>query len=287
MFERTFFMPIFLNFLQEDAPSLVGYYAYYVIFIIILYFLFQVFENWYAEKYHRPLFRDILVFRTISDEQEAILKHHFTFYRDLSVKHKKQFRHRVAVFIEDKEFIGKEGIAVTTEMKTLVAAMGCMLSFGRKKYLYGILYTIIIFPDEFYSAANDAYHKGEFNPKGKVLVLSWKHFKEGYEIDNDNFNLGLHEFMHAMHLEAKVGKDLDASRFMKHFRNIMRQLDDEDLKKTLDETRFFRAYAFTNQYEFMAVLTEYFFESPKELKQHFPIVYDHVNKALNMQLVGF
>ena len=273
--------------IPEDASSLVGYYSYYVIFFIILYFLFQVFENWYAEKYHRPLFRNILVFRTLSKAQETILKSQFAFYNTLSKKHKKQFRHRVATFINDKEFVGREGTEITIEMQTLVAAIGCMLSFGRKKYLYGILDTVIIFPKEFYSAVNDAYHKGEFNPSGKTLVLSWKHFKEGYQIDNDNYNLGLHEFMHAMHLEAKVGMDLDASRFMRHFQLIMRQLGDEELKKTLDNTKFFRAYAFTNQYEFMAVLTEYFFESPKELKQHFPVVYDHVNKALNLQVAGF
>ena len=273
--------------IPEDASSLVGYYSYYVIFFIILYFLFQVFENWYAEKYHRPLFRNILVFRTLSKAQETILKSQFAFYNTLSKKHKKQFRHRVATFINDKEFVGREGTEITIEMQTLVAAIGCMLSFGRKKYLYGILDTVIIFPKEFYSAVNDAYHKGEFNPSGKALVLSWKHFKEGYQIDNDNYNLGLHEFMHAMHLEAKVGMDLDASRFMRHFQLIMRQLGDEELKKTLDNTKFFRAYAFTNQYEFMAVLTEYFFESPKELKQHFPVVYDHVNKALNLQVAGF
>jgi Mlc titration factor MtfA (ptsG expression regulator) len=273
--------------IPEDASSLVGYYSYYVIFFIILYFLFQVFENWYAEKYHRPLFRNILVFRTLSKAQETILKSQCTFYNTLSKKHKKQFRHRVATFINDKEFVGREGTEITIEMQTLVAAIACMLSFGRKKYLYGILDTVIIFPKEFYSAVNDAYHKGEFNPRGKALVLSWKHFKEGYQIDNDNYNLGLHEFMHAMHLEAKVGMDLDASRFMRHFQLIMRQLGDEELKKTLDNTKFFRAYAFTNQYEFMAVLTEYFFESPKELKQHFPVVYDHVNKALNLQVAGF
>jgi Mlc titration factor MtfA (ptsG expression regulator) len=273
--------------IPEDASSLVGYYSYYVIFIIILYFLFQVFENWYAEKYHRPLFRNILVFRTLSNAQETILKSQFTFYNTLSKKHKKQFRHRVATFINDKNFVGREGTKITIEMQTLVAAIGCMLSFGRKKYLYGILDTVIIFPKEFYSAVNDAYHKGEFNPRGKALVLSWKHFKEGYQIDNDNYNLGLHEFMHAMHLEAKGGMELDASRFMRHFQHIMRQLSDEELKKTLDNTKFFRAYAFTNQYEFMAVLTEYFFESPKELKQYFPVVYDHVNKALNLQVAGF
>lgn len=280
-------MLLLLYFFQQSPPPVIAYYVYCVVFLVIIYFLFQIFENWYAERYDRPLYRDLLVYKSLNADQIKILKNEFVFYNTLSKKQQKQFRHRVANFINDKDFIGKEGLVITTEVKVLIAAMGCMLSFGRKKYLYGILDTIIVFPDEFYNATNDAYHKGEFNPKGKVMVLSWKDFKEGYQIDNDNFNLGLHEFMHAMHLEAKVGKDLDAFRFMKHFNLIMRQLSDENLKKTLDKTRFFRAYAFTNQYEFMSVLTEYFFESPKDLKQLFPVVYDHVNKALNMREFGY
>lgn len=280
-------MQLFHTLLQQEPLPEIAYYTLYLLLFAVLYVLFLVFENWYAVKFDKPLFRDFFVYKSLSKEQEALLKDEFVFYNQLSIKHQKQFRHRIAAFIEDKEFIGREGLEITTDMKTLIAAVACMLSFGRKKYLYGILNTIIVFPEEFYSTNNEAYHKGEFNPKRRVLVLSWKDFKEGYQIDNDNFNLGLHEFMHAMHLEAKVGKDLDASRFMKHFKLIIKRLSDEHLKKTLYETRFFRAYAFTNQYEFMAVLTEYFFESPKEFKALFPVVYSHVNKAINMQIAGF
>jgi len=280
-------MQLLYSLLQQEPLPVIAYYTLCLLLFAVIYVLFLVFENWYSVKFDKPLFRNLFVFRSISKEQEVLLDNDFVFYNKLSKKHKKQFRHRVATFINNKEFIGREGQQISVKMKTLIAAVACMLSFGRKKYLYSILNTIIVFPDEFYSTNNEAYHKGEFNPKGKVLVLSWKDFKEGYQIDNDNFNLGLHEFMHAMHLEAKVGRDLDASRFMKHFKLIMKRLNNDQLKKTLDETRFFRTYAFTNQYEFMAVLTEYFFESPKEFKEHFPLVYDHVNKAINMQIAGF
>src|SRR5690606_15720152 len=99
--------------------------------------------------------------------------------------------------------------------------VACMLSFGRKNYLYGLVESVLIYPQEFYSTANDAYHKGEFNPRHRVLALSWKDFEHGYEITNDNLNLGIHEFMHAMQLEAKTSKDVDSSRFNKHFKNIL------------------------------------------------------------------
>lgn len=280
-------MPHFLLVLQ-DQPSIFENISDYLIFIIIgAYFGLKFLRKWFILTYDRPLYRHILVYKTVSKAQESILEKEFSFYNKLSEKHKKQFRHRVSAFIDDKEFVGREGVMVTLEMQTIIAATACMLSFGRKKYLYHLIKTIIIYPAEFYSANNDAYHKGEFNPKLKVLVLSWKDFKEGYEIDNDNFNLGLHEFMHAMHLGTRANKNADSIRFKKHFKLIMKRLENEELRKTLDDTKFFRAYAFTNKFEFMAVLTEYFFESPEELKTLFPVLYNHVNKALNMQVAGF
>ena len=139
----------------------------------------------------------------------------------------------------------------------------------------------------FYSNLNESYHKGEFNPREKALVLSWKDFEQGYQITNDNLNLGIHEFMHAMQLEAKRSRDIDATRFTKQFQNILKRLTHQEVKDKLDETRFFREYAFTNQYEFMAVLAEYFFESPKDLKEHFPEIYTATQKMLNFRFAGY
>ena len=280
-------MSLYLTIIKEESFQEMDTSGYYFLILVGLYFFLKVLRKWYITSYNRPLFRHYLVFRTISAAQETILKSKFSFYDSLTEKLKKQFRHRVATFIKYKDFVSRDGAEVTAEVETLVAATACMLSFGRKEYLYDLIETIIIYPGEFYSANNDAYHKGEFNPRLKVLVLSWKDFKQGYEIDNDNFNLGLHEFMHAMHLGTRASKNSDSVRFKKHFQLILKQLENKELKNTLDETKFFRAYAFTNQFEFMAVLAEYFFESPEELKTHFPVLYDHVNKALNMQVAGF
>ena len=274
--------------LQPDVNiSWMAPYAYSIVLLGFSLLLFKVFENWYASTYNRPLYRHYLIFRKLSKSQLEILENDFIFYKKLSEKHKKQFEHRVVTFISEKKFVGRDGLAVTERMQVLIAAVGCMLSFGRKNYEYSLIEFILIYPKEFYSAINDDFHKGEFNPRERALVLSWKDFEDGYKITDDNLNLGIHEFMHAMQLEAMQSKDVDASRFSKQFQNILLQLTNLELKEKLDETRFFRAYAFTNQYEFMAVLAEYFIESPKDFKTHFPKLYSHTQKLLNFRFAGY
>jgi len=271
----------------DDNAAWLAPYAYAIVFLGFAFFLFRVFENWYANAYDKPLYRHYFVFRKLSSTQISILENDFSFYSLLSDKEKRQFRHRVSTFISEKEFIGREGILVTERMKVLISAVGCMLSFGRRNYDYGLIEHILIYPDEFYSKINNAMHKGEFNPYGKALVLSWKDFEEGYQITNDNRNLGIHEFMHAMQLEARKSRDLDSTRFAKQFQNILMQLTHKEVKDKLDETKYFRAYAFTNQYEFMAVLAEYFIESPKDFKSHFPMLYTYTQKLLNFRFAGY
>ena len=146
----------------------------------------------------------------------SILEKEFHFYNLLTKREKRQFQHRIAVFISEKKFVGRDGLEMTERIKTLIAAVGCMLSFGRKNYEYGLINYIIVYPDEFFSKLNESYHRGEFNPREKALVLSWKHFEHGYQISDDNLNLGIHEFMHAMQLEAKKSGDLDkAEKYLK------------------------------------------------------------------------
>lgn len=273
--------------LQESETAWLAPYAYTIVLLGFAFFLFRVFENWYAGKFSKPLIRHYLSYRKLSYPRQLVLEKELRFYNQLSPKHKIQFQHRVATFIKEKNFVGRQGLEVTDRMKTLIAGIGCMLSFGRKNYLYSLIEHILLYPSEFYSTVNDAEHKGEFNPRERAMVLSWADFEKGYEIDNDNINLGIHEFMHAMQLEAKKSRDLDSNRFQTEFQNILKRLTHQEVKDTLDKTRFFRAYAFTNEFEFMAVLAEYFIESPEEFQSHFPQLFEHMRKLLNFRFAGY
>ena len=143
----------------------------------------------------------------------------------------------------------------------LIASLACMLSFSRKKLWIcaGGLYPGI--SREFYSAINDRYHKGEFNPREKALVLSWKDFEEGYQITNDKRNLGIHEFMHAMQLESKSSRiwiPIVLQTVPKH----PKAFDPSWNQGKVGGYPIFREYAFTNQYEFMAVWQNIFWGAP-------------------------
>jgi len=77
--------------------------------------------------------------------------------------------------------------------------MAIQLSFGLKNYLYPLFHTIIIYPKAYKSTITNKMHQGESNPKLGVLIFSWESFNEGIRIENDNLNLGLHEFTHGLH----------------------------------------------------------------------------------------
>lgn len=276
--------------LQPEVEVPIPGFIYYAIVLILIWsalLVFNLFEIFYSNIYNRPFFRNLFIYKKLSKDELLILQNHFSFYNLLSKKQQSQFEHRVASFLSKKQFYGRDNNLITDKTKVTIAALGCMLSFGRRNYKYKLIRSILVYPDAFYSTNNQAYHNGEFNPKLKVLALSQKAFEEGYEITNDNMNLGIHEFMHAMHAEAKVGSDVDSHRFNKQFKKIITHLQNPEVREKLDNTRFFRAYAFENEFEFMAVLAEYFIESPEELKQNFPQLYMDIKNMLGFHFLDY
>ncbi|MFT6097075.1 MAG: Mlc titration factor MtfA (ptsG expression regulator) [Nonlabens sp.] len=224
-------------------------------------------------------YRQLFSYRKLNLSRKQVLET-YPFYTYLSNAYKKQFEHRVAAFIADKDFKNRYKGAVTDEQVVLISCVACRLNFGRRNYLNSMLQTVLLFPEAFMSPTNKALHKGEFNPLAKVLAISWKDFKEGMDITTDNLHLGIHEFTHVMHFESDHSSGIDAARFKKFTNKILKELMKPEVRSKLDTTRFFRNYAFTNQYEFMAVLSEYYFESNADFKNEFPLIYDHFTKAL-------
>jgi len=250
---------------------------------------FKMVEMIYVMRKGKPLFvHKYLFLRKLTLKQNSILKNHFHFYNKLTKKQQGYFEHRVASFIKDKDFIGREGLLITDEIKVLISATAIMLTFGFRDFYIGLLNKIIIYPDAFYSNINKQYHKGEFNPKLRTIVLSWQDFKEGYDVVNDNLNLGIHEFTHAIHLNGMKERDVSSNIFQDGFKELTNLLSSNELmKKKLIDSKYFREYAYTNQYEFIAVLIETFIETPSEFRSQFPQVYNKVKQMLNFDFAGY
>lgn len=272
--------------LMDTFVALVTFLVLALLGSMFLVFVFGVIiEPAYMIAFNKPVYVHFYLFRKeLPPQQEAVLRSNFKFYRNLSPQRKGYFRHRVHNFIANYTFLGRHGLEVTDEMKLMIAGTSTMLTFGMRSYLPTVFEGIIIYPDIFESRNGD-YHKGEFNPAAKAIVFSWKHFREGLEFDNDNLNLGLHEFAHALHFDslAKRRPGSSAVIYSDTFNEIMESLALPANRQRLLDADYFRDYAYTNQFEFIAVILEYFFETPQEFRQKLPGLYKQVRKMINFR----
>jgi len=256
--------------------------------VFLCFLLVKVIDGISVNWYGKPLWVHFYLFKkTLTSSQKRILRNEFSFYRRLNAKEQSHFEHRVATFIKNKSFIGRDDLVVIERQKILITATATMLTFGMRKYQLPIIEKILLYPDVFYSTINDKYHKGEFNPKFKALVLSWKHFEEGYSTKEDKINLGIHEFTHAIHFNSLRYKGSSGKLFLNGFNDVQRLLLNKRIKEDLRDSGYFREYAFTNKFEFLAVLLESFIESPVEFKQRFPMIYKNIQQMFNFRFTGY
>jgi len=208
-----------------------------------------------------------------------LLKQKNSYFRNLSPDAQEVFVDRLFKFMADKKFIGREGLVITDEIKVLISAAAIQLTFGLKDYMISHLYAINVFPRIFFSKYLNANLKG-LNTQSGVLSLSWNDFKEGFAVEDDKINLGLHELAHALYIDLDEEGNYD-----EHFSAYFEKWEDVAMKDYLElkekKTTFLRGYGGTNMHEFFAVCVEHFFEAPKEFKKQLPHLYNYLMLMLN------
>ena len=252
---------------------LFGFIAFLILGIfrdLVVYFFME------AKSYASPYF--------FSERHISFLDKNFKFYQKLPDASKKIFVRKVARFMSSKEFIARKMDSITDEMKVLISASAAQLTFGFKGITFPYFYKIFVFPESFYNKTNNAYHKGEVNPKLKAIALSWKDFVEGY-LTADGRNLGLHEMAHALRLENRI---INAEHsFLEEW--VLKEWE-QHASRTMKEINngnetFFREYGGINNEEFFAVAVENFFERPLEFKSKHPLTYQTLCRLLKQDPV--
>lgn len=256
-----------------------------IILVVILFILrmwFYRIEQLYAEFFRRPFYVHLYVRpKRLGDKPLFLLRQHSAFYNRLSEKRKCYFEHRVACFIMRYAFVGRQGFQVTEEVAVRIAETYAMLTFGMRNYLVDTIDKIIIYPSAYQSTVSGEMHKGEFNPALHTVVFSWEDFLAGTDSTSDNLHLGIHEFAHVLQFHGKKSNDVSAAIFSAMYAQIQREVNHPPNREKLTSSNYFRIYAYTNQYEFLAVILEHYFETPDQFRMHFPQLYHNVSKMLN------
>lgn len=245
--------------------------AFFVGLFLYKYLEYRAFDN--------PLLAGLPFTSRLTPQQQEILRKHFKFYNYLPKRSQNIFEFRVAKFMDIRTFVPRQMVEVTEEMKVLISASAIMLSFGFPRVFLSYFKYIVVFPDQFFSSNGQRYHKGEVNPKDKAIVLSWRHFVEGYA-SSDGINLGIHEMAHALQLEnitTNQEYNFIDNEAIDHWQNLTLQ---EQSKIKQKQATIFRAYAATDHAEFFAVAAEIFFEQPATFAAYNFQLYDCLRRIL-------
>ena len=221
------------------------------------------------------------------DEWIALLNGNVPLYSRLPEDLRSRLHERIARFISSTRFEGCNGLDLTEEMILTVAAQACLLVLNREGEPYPELRNVYLYPGSFSSVQKrqDAFGivtEGEVHRLGEswetgTVILSWSSVEHGARNIHDAENVTFHEFAHQLDHEdgatdgAPPLPSRDAYRswarvFRENYADFHKLL--ENGKQTLIDP-----YGATNPAEFFAVVTETFFEKPRQLHKKRPDLY--------------
>lgn len=207
---------------------------------------------------------------------EQMLMSHVAFFRALIASDKERFRQMIKVFLDEVRITGI-GTEIDDKIRVLVAASAVIPVFGFHDWEYHRLGEVLIYPDSFgkeYQASkredsNILGLTGLHQLRG-VMILSKPSLLAGFDRKTPGDNVGVHEFAHLVEVEEnESGLPPEVPwEAVKHWvEYVGKELVHPENKPDV------RSYAYTNEHEYFAVLSEYFFKSPERLKNKDPELY--------------
>jgi MtfA peptidase len=220
---------------------------------------------------------------------ETYLETNVPYLALLTEEERHRLRGDIQVFVAEKYWEGCNGLTLTDEMRVTVAAYACLLQLNQERRdYYPNVQSILIYP----SAYRVKHQKqkgagviwegmetrsGEAWSSDWPVVLSWDETLQGGRNPEDGHNVVLHEFAHKLDmLKAPVDgvPDLKDQASFDQWAEVMSA---EYATLVQDTESGFQGlidpYGATSPAEFFAVVTETFFEKPRELADEHPRLY--------------
>jgi Mlc titration factor MtfA (ptsG expression regulator) len=207
------------------------------------------------------------------------------FISRLSADESEKLKQLVILFLAEKQFAGAHDIDVTDEMRVSIAAQACLPILELGLDWYSGWSGIVIYPGDFRvkrSEVDEAgvLHEwddelaGEAMPGGPV-VLSWD-----AAANDPQINVVIHEFAHKLDMlngepngVPPLHPGMDRRAWAAAFDEALRGFCDA-LERGRDT--WLDPYAAEHPSEFFAVISEAFFEDPRETKRRYPDVYEQL-----------
>ncbi|MBL7764559.1 MAG: zinc-dependent peptidase [Chitinophagaceae bacterium] len=213
---------------------------------------------------------------------ENLLREHIPFYHKLNAEHKNSFQQRVMHFLQHTRFTNVGAARHTLLDEVYIASAAIIPLFAFPDWEYRNIREILLYEGNF---DHDYTVDGHSNPiMGMVgdgalngtMLLSLDALRDGFA-RKDGSNTAIHEFVHLIDKadgsvdgvpEYLIPKSLIAP-WLKHIRASIQDIHEGDSD--------INPYGATNEAEFLAVISEYFFEKPDKFNEEHPHLYRMMN----------
>ena len=207
------------------------------------------------------------------------------FIESLSEAETEKLQELVLLFLAEKSFAGAHGMEVSDAMRVSIAAQACMPILGLGLDWYAGWTGIVVYPGDFRVRRSqldehgvmhewDDELAGEAMPGGPV-VISWD-----AAAHDPYINVVIHEFAHKIDMlngEADglppLHREMDRRAWLAAFEEAYGGFCDA-VERGRDT--WLDPYAAEHRSEFFAVISEAFFEDPRETRRRYPDLYDQL-----------
>lgn len=208
---------------------------------------------------------------------EQILQTHVAYFRALSSPDQERFRKMAQVFLDEVRITGIR-TDVDDTVRVLVAASAIIPVFGFQDWEYRRLGEVLVYPGSF-GEKYQTTGRADENILGMVglehlsgvMILSKPSLLESFDNPSSKEHVGIHEFAHLVE-KVEVEHGLPAEVPSQAVRQWVQYVARE-LANPAKNRSYISNYAYTNEHEFLAVLSEYFFKSPDLLQEKDPQLY--------------
>jgi MtfA peptidase len=219
----------------------------------------------------------------LPENYKGMLTDYVKFYRQLDEEGKEKFEKRVDHFLSAVKITGVN--AVAEDIDRLLIASGAIIPvYGIPDWQYINLHEVLLYPGAF---NNDFDQEGsDRNIAGMVgsgalqhvmIITKWQ-LRQGFINDNDSHNTAIHEFVH---LIDKMDGTLDGVPEIileRKYVQQWKQLMDTTIVQMKNYGSDIDMYGATNTAEFFAVVSEYYFEQPGQLRANHPGLYEMLER---------
>jgi len=215
----------------------------------------------------------------LPENYKGLLTDYVKFYRQLDEEGKEKFERRVDHFLSAVKITGVNAIAEDID-RLLIAAGAIIPVYRIPDWQYINLHEVLLYPGAFNtdfdqegSDRNIAGMVGNAALQHVMIITKWQ-LRQGFINGNDAHNTAIHEFVHLIDKMDGTMDGVPEIILERKYVQQWKQLMNTTIERMKNHGSDIDFYGATNTVEFFAVISEYFFEQPHQLKGNHPELYE-------------